>query len=134
MKNKILTFTKNIHFERIIQIALGLFLLTNVPVGWIKPLQDLGLPKVAEDFLLKLWEINLIMPAVKGIEFIAGIALIFNRYTFLALLLFYPVLFNIACISWHFFGSIQYITPMLLGILYLSWIERKNFSKLIHSQ
>ena len=100
-----LTPTKKIHFERVIQIALGLFLLTNVPVGWINPVQDLGLPKVAENFLLQLWEINLIMPFVKGIEFVVALAFIFNRHTFLALLLFYPVLFNITCISWHFFSK-----------------------------
>jgi hypothetical protein len=118
------------YFKRMVQVALGLFLLTNVPIGWHTPLQDLGLPKDAQDFFLKLWEINLIMPVVKGIELLAGLAFIFNRYTFVGLLIFYPVLFNIACMSGHFFGGIRYLLPMMMGIFYLSWVHRKDFIQL----
>ena len=123
--------TRNLSVERGIRIYLGLFLLSNAGVGWLVPLRDIGLPGDAESFITKLWQINLIMPAVKAIELVTGVLFLLNRKTFLALLLFYPVLFNIICISMHFFGSLRYTAPMILSVLYLSFQERKKFLRIL---
>ena len=71
------------------------------------------------------------MPTVKMIEFITAILLLINRNTFFALLIFYPVLFNIIVISIHFFGSINYSVLMILGMIYLSWINRDRFKLIL---
>ena len=120
-------------FERIVQIYLGIFLLSNVGVGWLIPLSELKLPHDSNTFISQLWQINLLMPTVKLIEFVAAIMFLFNWHSFIGLLIFYPVLFNIICIGMHFFGSVQYSAMMIAGILYLTWIRRKRFRALIQT-
>jgi hypothetical protein len=122
---------RNLSIRRGIQIYLGIFLISNAGVGWMIPLQELGLPADAGAFITKLWQINFIMPAVKAIELVSGVLFLWNRKTFLSLLIFYPVLFNITCISMHFFGSLRYSAPMILSVLYLSFQERKKFLRLL---
>jgi hypothetical protein len=132
MTNKLLSmFKKQMNMERIILIYLGFFLLSNVAVGWLIPLENLKLPPDAESFILKLWEINILMPTVKLIELISAILFLINRKTFLGLLLFYPVLFNIILINIHFFGSISYTAMMLVGIFYLTWQKRHMFFEIV---
>jgi hypothetical protein len=120
-------------FERIVQIYLGIFLLSNVGVGWLIPLSELKLPHDSNTFIFQLWQINLLMPTVKLIEFVAAIMFLFNWHSFIGLLIFYPVLFNIICIGMHFFESLQYSAMMIAGILYLTWIRRKRFRALIQT-
>jgi len=119
--------------ERIVQIYLGIFLLSNVGVGWLIPLSELKLPHDSEVFITQLWQINLLMPMVKLIEFMAAIMFLFNWKSFLALLIFYPVLFNIVCIGLHFFRSVQYSALMIAGVLYLTWTARHCFKFLIQN-
>jgi hypothetical protein len=120
--------------ERIVQIYLGIFLLSNVGVGWLIPLSELKLPHEPEVFITQLWQINILMPTVKLIEFVAAILFLFNWNSFLALLIFYPVLFNIICIGLHFFGSVQHSALMIAGVLYLTWMRRASLKALIQVQ
>ena len=129
--NFFLLIKSQLNLKRIVQIYLGVFLLSNVGIGWLIPLSDLKLPPDSEFFISQLWKINLIMPMVKLIEFVAAVLFLINRKNILALLLFYPVLFNIVCIGIHFFGSIQYTALMILGVLYLSWVYRHDLKKII---
>jgi hypothetical protein len=122
---------KKIRFERIVQIYLGIFLLSNVGVGWAIPLSELKLSPDSNAFITQLWQINILMPTVKLIEFVAAILFLLNWNSFLALLIFYPVLFNIICIGLHFFGSVQYSALMIAGVLYLTWIRREGFKNII---
>jgi hypothetical protein len=132
MKANLLQILKQqCHFKRIVQIYLGIFLISNVGVGWLIPISELKLPQDSEVFLTQLWQINILMPTVKLIEFVAAIMFLLNRNNFLALLIFYLVLFNIICIGLHFFGSVQYSALMIAGVLYLSWAEREKFFTLI---
>jgi hypothetical protein len=103
-------------------------------VGWLIPLSELKLPHDSNTFISQLWQINLLMPTVKLIEFVAAIMFLFNWHSFIGLLIFYPVLFNIICIGMHFFGSVQYSAMMIAGILYLTWIRRKRFRALIQTE
>jgi hypothetical protein len=120
------SMTKMQWLELGVRMYLGVFLISNAGVGWVIPLADLHLPADADAFIRTLWEIGPLMPAVKLIEALAAVALLTNRQVFLALLVFYPVLFNILCIGMHFFGSVRYSLPMLAGILFLSWRRRKR--------
>ncbi|MDH4468458.1 MAG: hypothetical protein QE271_10390 [Bacteriovoracaceae bacterium] len=122
---------QNLRMERVVQIYLGIFLLSNVGVGWLIPLSDLKLPHDSEVFITQLWQINVLMPTVKLIELMAALMFIINWNIFLALLIFYPVLFNIICIGLHFFGSVQYSALMISGVIYLTWIYRGRFKSLI---
>jgi hypothetical protein len=118
---------QHLRFERVVQIYLGIFLLSNVGVGWLIPLSELKLPHDSEVFFEQLCQINILMPTVKLIEFAAAIMFLFNWNSFLALLIFYPVLFNIICIGMHFFGTVQYSALMIGGVIYLTWIHRIRF-------
>ena len=133
MKAVLSLLKTQLRFKRIVQIYLGLFLLSNFSVGWLVPLSELQLPPDSNAFISQLWQINILMPTVKLIELTAAIMFLFNWNSFLALLIFYPVLFNIICIGLHFFGSIQYSALMIAGILYLSWMERKKLFILIRT-
>ena len=124
---------RQLRLERIVQIYLGIFLLSNVGVGWLIPLSELKLPHEPEVFITQLWQINILMPTVKLIEFAAALMFLFNWNSYLALLIFYPVLFNIICIGMHFFGSVQYSSIMITGILYLTWVRRNRFKALVQS-
>jgi hypothetical protein len=124
---------RHLRFERVVQIYLGIFLLSNVGVGWLIPLSDLKLPHDSEVFITQLWQINMLMPTVKLIEFAAAIMFLCNWNSFLALLIFYPVLFNIICIGIHFFGSVQYSALMIGGVIYLTWLRRNRFKALVQS-
>lgn len=94
------------------------------------PLSELKLPHDSEVFISTLWNINILMPMVKLIEFIVAILFLVNRKTFLGLLLFYPVLFNIICIGLHFLGSVKYSALMIIGIIFLSWENIEKFKLL----
>lgn len=134
MKTNLLQILKQqCHFKRIVQIYLGIFLLSNVGVGWLIPLSELKLSHDSQAFISQLWQINILMPTVKLIEFVTAIMFLLNRNVFLALLIFYPVLFNIICIGLHFFGSVQYSALMIASVLYLSWTERKKFFNLMRT-
>ena len=134
MKTNLLQILKQqCHFKRIVQIYLRIFLLSNVGFGWPIPLLELKLPHDSQVFITQLWQINVLMPKVKLIEFVTAIMFLFNRNIFVALLIFYPVLFNIICIGLHFFGSVQYSALMIAGVLYLSWTERKKFFNLMRN-
>ena len=134
MKTNLLQILKQqCHFKRIVQIYLGIFLLSNVGVGWLTPLSELKLSHDSQAFISQLWQINILMPTVKLIEFVTAIMFLLNRNVFLALLIFYPVLFNIICIGLHFFGSVQYSALMIASVLYLSWTERKKFFNLMRT-
>jgi peptidoglycan biosynthesis protein MviN/MurJ (putative lipid II flippase) len=126
-------FIAQFRLERIVQIYLGIFLLSNVGVGWLIPLSELKLPHEPEVFITQLWQINILMPTVKLIEFVAAFMFLFNWNSFLALLIFYPVLFNIICIGLHFFGSVQYSALMIAGVLYLTWMRRNRFKAFFQS-
>jgi hypothetical protein len=124
---------QNLRFERVVQTYLGIFLLSNVGVGWLIPLSELKLPHEPEVFITQLWQINILMPTVKLIEFAAALMFLFNWNSFLALLIFFPVLFNIICIGLHFFGSVQYSALMIAGVIYLTWLRRNRFKALVQS-
>ena len=116
---------------RIVTLYLGGFLLINSTVGWYTPLEELMLTAPAFEFLKSLWNINILMPTVKIIEGGAGVLFLLNRKTFQALLLLYPVLFNILCVGMHFFGSVKYSYGMTLSVAVLTWVHRSRLKNLI---
>ena len=126
-------FIAQFRLERIVQIYLGIFLISNAGIGWLIPLSELKLPPDSNAFIAQLWQINILMPTVKLIELLAAIMFLFNWHSFIGLLIFYPVLLNIICIGMHFFGSVQYSALMIAGILYLTWVRRNRFKAFVQS-
>jgi uncharacterized membrane protein YphA (DoxX/SURF4 family) len=118
-------------FDTILRIWLGAFLLKNSVVGFLTPLESLGLPPDIYAFIKSLWDTGFMMHLVKAIEFLCGVALVTNYFVPLALALFAPVLVNIYGL--HVFVFHAYVTSglyMILAVSYLIWKDREIFKPL----
>jgi uncharacterized membrane protein YphA (DoxX/SURF4 family) len=76
-----------------------------------------------------------IMPLVKTIELVCGLAFISGRFVPLATVLILPIVVNIFCV--HVFLAPEGM-PMAIFVLsatcFLIWVQRKIFSKLLESK
>ena len=118
--------------DLVLRLWLGWTMISNAPVGITIPLESIGLDPPAYQFLKSLWDTGYLMHATKAIELMAGLALIFNAWTSLALVLLMPVLINIIGITAHFFpGGLLRNGFLLADAVILLSIRFENFRPLL---
>ena len=118
--------------EFLLRLWLGYTLVTNAGIGFITPLADLHLPSHIHQMIQAMWDTGFMMHAVKLIEFLGGIALIFNFQIPIVLLFLAPVIFNI--LGMHIFVFHRYFSSglfMSLIIVLLFYRHRKKYIGLI---
>lgn len=91
-------------------------------------------PEAAMPFLGGLLASGYIMPIVKSIEIVSGLALISNRFVPLALTLLAPIIVNI--VAFHFILAPSYGLPtMILALeLYLAYSYRAAFLPMLRAR
>ncbi|NMO21491.1 DoxX family protein [Pyxidicoccus fallax] len=91
-------------------------------------------PPEALPFVTGLGASGYIMPMVKGIEVVAGLALLTNRFVPLALTLLAPIIINIA--GFHFALAPSYPLPITFIVLslYLAWSYRAAFAPMLRAR
>lgn len=117
--------------ELLARTYLGYVMVVNSRIGITVPLEDLGLPERAYVFIKALWDSGYLMHLTKGIELLAGLALILNAWVPLALVVLAPVLVNIFCIGFTVLpGAWTRSLPFVLITLFLAYRNRTAYAGL----
>lgn len=121
---------------RVARVLLGLIFFVfglNFFVPFI-PMTPPPMDAAATSFMTGLEASRYIMPIVKTIEVVAGLALLVNRFVPMALILLAPIIINIAGV--HFLLIPNYGMPIFLLILeaYLAWSYRAAFAPLFQAK
>jgi putative oxidoreductase len=111
-------------FETGVRLWMGYVLISNSMVGLVTPLKDLGLPDHIYSILQGMWDTGFMMHAVKAIELIGGLMLVFNFFVPLALIALLPVVFNIYGV--HIFLFDSYITKGLYMTLICGFLVYRH--------
>jgi hypothetical protein len=120
---KLLTIT-----DWAVRLWLGYILVINSRIGITVPLESLGMPEHIYQIIKGMWDTGFMMHAVKGIELIGGLMLIFNFRVPLALSVLAPVVFNIFGMHVFLFNSlIGNGLYMVLAMGFLFFHNRKKF-------
>lgn len=82
-------------FYNIARITLGLIMVPNAFIAFFVTPEDMGLNPAAEEVLNDFWNTGYLMHIVKGIEFIAGVSFLLDRYVRVATILLMPIVVNI---------------------------------------
>lgn len=73
-----------------------------------------------------------LLPLVKTIEFLCGLAFVSGRFVPLALVLIAPIAINILLINAFLAPEgLPIALPLFLGILFLAFVHRKNYESLL---
>lgn len=118
--------------ELFFRVWLGYTLISNSRIGFTVALEDLGMPENIYLIIKAMWDTGFMMHAVKGIELLCGIMILFNLFLPLAILILFPVVINIYGI--HIFLFKSYFTSglgMLLICLYFFYQRRDVFLPLL---
>lgn len=91
-------------------------------------------PPEALPFITGLMAAGYMMPLIKAIEVLAGLALLTNRFVPLALTLLAPIIVNIA--GFHFVLAPSYAMPTVFIVLglYLAWSYRAAFAPMLRAR
>jgi uncharacterized membrane protein YphA (DoxX/SURF4 family) len=117
------------------RVLLGLVFFViglNYFVGFLPPQPPP--PEAALPFLGGLQSTGYMLPLIKVIEVVAGLALLSNRFVPLALTLLAPLIVNIA--AFHFVLAPSYGMPIVLVALelYLAYAHRAAFAPLFRAR
>jgi uncharacterized membrane protein YphA (DoxX/SURF4 family) len=91
-------------------------------------------PPEALPFVTGLGAAGYLMPMVKAIEVLAGLALLSNRFVPLALTLLAPIIINIAGFHYVLAPSYGLPTVFILLSLYLAWSYRAAFAPMLRAR
>lgn len=114
------------------RILLGLMLIV---FGLNKFLQFMPMPEMAEPaqaFMGALVATGYVMTIVAVVEIIAGILIILNKFSALALVVLFPIMLN--AFLFHLFLDIAGIGGSLLVmvlIIYLLFVEKHKFTEML---
>ncbi len=118
----------------VIRIFLGLFLVVFGLNGFLGFLPQPELPAEAGAFFGAMLDTGYLIPFVKGVEVLVGIALLSNRWVALALTVLAPVVLNI--VAFHLFLAPAGLPPgilLLILSLFLAWQYRAAYRGLLVS-
>lgn len=88
-----------------------------------------GRPKVFMDGLAAS---GYIMPVVKTLELLCGLAFVSGRFVALAIVLIFPIAINILLVHWVLLPEgLLIVIPLFLGILFLAYAHRQNYEPLL---
>jgi putative oxidoreductase len=113
--------------EILLRIWIAYILVTNSGVGFITPLEKLGLPPHIFQILDGMWKTGFMMHMVKAVELTSGLMILFNFYVPVALLALIPVVINIYGIHIFLFHSI--ITDGLSMLLICGFLVFRHREK-----
>ena len=124
------------HLLKMIEVLLRLWLayvlITNSVVGTYVPLENLGMPPDIYHIIKSMWDTGFMMHLVKAIELLSGIALLFNFYVPVALLLLFPVVINIY--GFYVFLFKNYVSTglmMVVGCIFLAYRHREKYRHIL---
>lgn len=117
------------------RLLLGFSFLVFGMNGFLQFLPAPPPPPAAAEFAAALFATGYMFPLVKGVEVIAGLLLLSNRYVPLALTVLAPILVNI--LAFHGFLAPAGILPgaLLTALeLYVAWTYRDAFAPMLQAR
>jgi putative oxidoreductase len=119
-------------FTTIVRVVFGLMYLISSLGYFFNLMPQQSLSGSAQTFVAGLFASVYLMPVVKIIELVCGIAFISNRFVALATIIIFPITFNI--FFFHLFMApegIAIAALMLLSNLFLAFAQRSNYQPLL---
>lgn len=116
------------------RIGFGVVFLVFGLNGFLQFLPQPQLPGAAGAFLGALGETGYMFPIIKGVEVVAGVMLLSNRFVPLALVLLAPVVVNIVAFHLVLAPPNPVTFLVLAGELYLAWVYRASFRGVLKSR
>jgi hypothetical protein len=130
------TTTKSIarYLPAAARVVMGLTFLIMGLNGFLNflPQPSTPIPAGAMAFLGALFKTGYMIPLVSGVQLLAGVLLVANRFVPLALVLIAPVIVNI--IAYHIFLAPIFVGPAIVVTvleLYLAWVYRAAYRPLL---
>lgn len=102
--------------------------------GFLQFLAAPPMPAKALAFAAALGATGYMFPLIKGIEVIAGLLLLSNRFVPLALTLLAPIIVNIALFHTVLAPGLGMVVVLLATEIFLAWSYRKAFAPMLASR
>jgi putative oxidoreductase len=112
-----------------LRVWIGFVLIKNSGVGFVTPLEELGLPAHIYQILKGMWDTGYMMHLVKATELVTGVMILFNFFVPLALVALIPVVINIYGL--HVFMFHSYVTQGLYMILICGFLVYRHRVKFL---
>jgi putative oxidoreductase len=119
----------------IARIIFGLLFLVSGLAYFFKLMPQAELPGSAQTFVTGLFAAGYVMPLVKVIEVICGIAFLTNRFVSVALVVIFPITLNV--LLFHMFLAPEGIAiPVLLMIcnLFLAFSKKEQYQPILSAR
>ncbi|MBX3225705.1 MAG: DoxX family protein [Labilithrix sp.] len=116
------------------RVVLGLVFLVFGLNGFLQFLPQPPLPPAAAPFVTGLASSGYFFPLLKGIEVLAGVALLSNRFVPLALAVLAPIVVNIAAFHIFLVPGLPMVVLLLSLELFLAWSYRASFAPMLRAR
>jgi putative oxidoreductase len=116
----------------IARIILGLLFLVSGFAYFFNLMPQAELPENAQTFITGLFAAGYVMPVVKALEVICGVALLTNRFVAAALVIIFPITLNV--LLFHVFLAPEGLAiPALLMAcnLFLAFSRKQNYQAVL---
>lgn len=120
-----------IKFVSAVRIQLGVLFVVFGANGFLNFIPQPPLPAAAGAFLGALAATGYMFPLIKGIEILAGAALLSNRFVPLAVAVLAPIVVNIVAFHVVLAPMNPIVFAVLAGELFLAWSYRERFAALL---
>lgn len=115
----------------IVRTLIGLMFLFSSLTYFLNLVPQAELTGNVKTFMDGLTASIYIMPVVKTFELLCGLAFVSGRFVALAVVLIFPIAFNILLINIFLMPSgLPIVIPLFLGILFLAYAHWKNYKSL----
>jgi uncharacterized membrane protein YphA (DoxX/SURF4 family) len=86
----------------------------------------------AKTFMNGLAAVSYLMPVVKFLELLCGLAFVTGRFVSLAVVLIFPIAVNILLVNAFLMPEgLPVVIPLFVGILFLAFAHRKSYEPLL---
>jgi putative oxidoreductase len=119
----------------IARIIFGLLFLVSGLAYFFKLMPQAELPESAQIFVTGLFAAGYLMPLVKTIEVVCGIALLANRFVPVALIVIFPITLNV--LLFHIFLAPEGMAiPLVLMAcnLFLAFSRKENYQPILSAR
>jgi uncharacterized membrane protein YphA (DoxX/SURF4 family) len=116
----------------IVRTLIGLMFLFASITYFLNLVPEPELTGGTKTFVEGLAASGYIMPVVKALELLCGLAFLSGRFVALAVILIFPVAVNILLVNVFLMpDGLPIVIPLFLGILFLAFVYRKNYEPLL---
>lgn len=119
----------------VVRVLLGLlFIMSGVSYFFMKEIPTDSLTPVAQQFMAALTATGYFFPFLKASEVVAGLMLLFKRWTPLALLILAPIILQILCFNIFLDGAALIMGVVIFVMaIFLAWYNWEKYEGLFRA-